>query len=196
MNTIEIVLDIPIHTGAPANFIYELPNEIGVCQRMDGNVELCSISGISLPFVMLDGCYANGIEIPRAYIEAFNGIQCISSKLSSFFTAIGNESFEIIAASAALPGMNLIENKDVYANPKFIYRAFLDNGCCFALLKKDFLSNGFRFKALGNWWKIVNDVTMMENRQPDQLYQTDKVYGFVIDGSNSVFPVNEVGTIY
>jgi len=196
MINIDIALDIPLHTGAQANFIYELPNQIGARQRMDGNVELCSINGITLPYVMLDGFYANDIEIPRAYVEALNGIQCISNKLSSFFTVIGNESFEIIAAAAALPGMSPIENKDVYANPKHVYRAFLENGCCLALLKRNFLSNGFRFKALGNWYKIVNDITIMENKQPEQLYQQDKVYGFVIDSQNNVFAVNEAGTIY
>lgn len=196
MVNIDIALDIPPHTGATANLIYELPNQIGARQMIDGNVELCSISGISLPYVMLDDCYVNGIEIQRAYVEALNEIQCISNKLSSFFTVVGNESFEIIAAAVALPGMGIIENKDVYANPKHIYRAYLENDCCFALLKRNFLSSSFRFKALGNWYKIVNDITIMENKQPEQLYQQDKVYGFVIDSQNNVSPVNEVGTIF
>jgi len=196
MVTINLNLDIPPHTGIQANFIYELPNEIGVRQHPEGNVELCPISGITLPYFLLDYYYVNDIVIPRAYIEALDEFQCISNKLSNFFTTIGNESFEIIASSAALPGMSLIENKGVYANPNNIYRAFLENGNCIALLKRNFLSNGFRFKALGNWYKIVNDVTVIENTQPEQLYKTDVAYGFVIDSQNNVYPINEAGTKY
>lgn len=196
MVNIDIALDIPPHTGAPANFIYELPNQIGARQKTDGNVELCSIYGISFPYILLDHCYVNGIEITKAYVEALNEIQCISNKLSSFLTVIGNESFEIIAANYMLPGMNLIGDKGIYANPKHFYRAFLENGYCFALVKKAFLSNGFRFKALGNWYRIANDITTMEKTQPDHLYDQERVFGFAIDSANGIFPINEAGTIY
>jgi hypothetical protein len=196
MFQINLELSVPNHSGVPANIIYELPNDIGVCHESGDNLYLRSIAGINLPYIILNDCRVNGIEVKRAFIEALNTIHCITNDMSNFQTIIGNTCFEVIGSSAPFPGMSPIGATGVYANPNFVYLARLNNGCDMAILKRNLISNGFRFKAFGAWYGVVNDTTVLDERQPDQQFDTNKVYGFVIDKSNAVFPINETGTIY
>jgi|GEM_PF-3493090 len=199
MFNISITLDVPDHSGVAANFIYELPNNIGIRHDMNNNVGLCAMNGVTLPFVTLINCFAKDstatYKIERAYIEALGEIKCITGDCSNFFTTAGKSGFEIIGAYALLPGMSPIGDTGCYADPNQIYMAKIENGCCLALIKRNLLSNGFRFKVMNQWYGIVNDVTTC-SEQPTQTFQTDKVYGFIIDSNYQIHAITEAGTIY
>jgi len=201
MFNIGIELNVPDHSGVAANFIYELPNSIGIRHDANNSVHLCAMNGVILPFIMLNNCYATDLvtsrqyEIKRAFIEAYDQINCITGDYSNFFTVIGKENFEVIGASVPLPGMSPIGNTGVYANPNQIYMAQIENGYCLALLKRDLLSNGFRFKVMDQWYCIINDATTY-SEQPTQTFQSDRVYGFIIDNNGQIYAINEAGTIY
>lgn len=201
MFNIGIELNVPNHSGVAANFIYELPNNIGIKHDASNAVQLCAMNGVTLPFIMLSNCFATDLvtnrqyEIKKAFIEALDHIQCITGNYANFFTTIGQDAFEVIGANVQLPGMSPIGNTGVFANPNQIYMAHIENGYCLALLKRDLLSNGFRFKVMNQWYGIINDVTTI-SEQPTQIFQSDRVYGFIIDNNSQIYAVNEAGTIY